>query len=240
MENTNRLVIKPISKERLSGMKRNYRYYPKTKDELIQTIKAKIANEGNECDLNDICVTYITDMSKLFYDIHQFNGDISDWNVSNVTNMSLMFTECNFSGDISKWNVSNVKDMSFMFSRSKFNGDISNWDVSNVKDMEAMFANANLFDQDVSKWNVSNVCNMKYMFFGVKNFNQDISKWDVSNVLSMESMFRGALFFDQDLSGWNVVKVNNSEHFANICLSRDNGKMPKFNKAKKPKNDLYK
>ena len=78
------------------------------------------------------------------------------------------------------------------------------------------------------------------MFFGAKNFNQDISKWDVSNVLSMESMFRGALFFDQDLSGWNVVKVNNSEHFANICLSRDNGKMPKFNKAKKPKNDLYK
>ena len=81
---------------------------------------------------------------------------------------------------------------------------------------------------------------MEAMFSYAIAFDQPLDKWDVSNVLSMESMFSGALFFDQDLSGWNVVKVNNSKHFANICLSRDKGKMPKFNKSKKPKNDLYK
>ena len=46
-------------------------------------------------------------MSNLFLDT-DFNGDISKWNVSNVTNMESMFADSNFNGDISKWNVSNV------------------------------------------------------------------------------------------------------------------------------------
>ena len=33
----------------------------------------------------------------------QFNGDISNWDVSNVTNMSEMFYLSKFNGDISKW-----------------------------------------------------------------------------------------------------------------------------------------
>ena len=33
----------------------------------------------------------------------QFNGDISNWNVSNVGWMDGMFYNSNFNGDISKW-----------------------------------------------------------------------------------------------------------------------------------------
>ena len=37
-------------------------------------------------------------------------GDISKWNVSNVTNMMYMFHGCrSFNQDISKWDVSNVE-----------------------------------------------------------------------------------------------------------------------------------
>jgi surface protein len=52
-----------------------------------------------------------------------------------------MFQNSEFNGDISKWNVSNVTTMFRMFYRSRFNGDISKWDVSNVKywDMDEMF-----------------------------------------------------------------------------------------------------
>ena len=43
-------------------------------------------------------------------------------------------------GDISNWDVSKVTDMNSMFYYAKsFNGDISNWDVSNVTDMSNMF-----------------------------------------------------------------------------------------------------
>ena len=70
-----------------------YNYHPKTKDELKDIIKQKIESEGNECDLNDIDTSNITDMSWLFYS-SKFNGDISKWNVSNVTNSANIFYKC--------------------------------------------------------------------------------------------------------------------------------------------------
>jgi surface protein len=37
------------------------------------------------------------------FDNSQFNGDISSWDVSNVTDMGGMFGDSKFDGDISKW-----------------------------------------------------------------------------------------------------------------------------------------
>ena len=127
--------------ERLNIKKTGYNYFPETKEELKDIIKQRIKQEGNEVDLNDIDVSKVTDMSKLFEYI-DFNGDISKWNVSNVTDMSYMFEDSNFNRDISNWNVSNVKDMSYMFEGSNFNRDISNWNVRNVTNMLCMFNNS--------------------------------------------------------------------------------------------------
>ncbi len=42
----------------------------------------------------------------MFRGAASFNGDISDWDVSNVTNSEEMFNYANsFNGDISNWNV---------------------------------------------------------------------------------------------------------------------------------------
>ena len=40
-----------------------------------------------------------------------FDGDISNWDVSNVVNMAWMFTGSSFDSDISKWNTKNVQYM---------------------------------------------------------------------------------------------------------------------------------
>ena len=86
-----------------------YKYFPKTKKELKEIINKRIESEGNEVDLNDIDTSNVTDMSHLF-ERTNFNGDISNWNVSNVTNMCGMFFRCKiFNQDISSWHVSNVK-----------------------------------------------------------------------------------------------------------------------------------
>ena len=61
----------------------SYNYHPETKDELKAIIKQRIESKGIKCDLNDIDTSNIIDMSDLFEN-SDFNGDISNCNVSSV------------------------------------------------------------------------------------------------------------------------------------------------------------
>ena len=128
------------------GRVSRYNFQPQTKEELQELLKELIKERGMDGDFNDIDTSQITDMSHLFestrlFDTSDFNGDISEWNTSNVKTMGCMF-EC----------------------ASSFNQDISKWDVRNVKDMYGMFWGAKSFNQDISKWDVHNVKNMNYIF----------------------------------------------------------------------------
>ena len=68
--------------------------------------------------MNSWCVvTNIQNMSHLFDGHRTFNEDISDWNVSNIMDMSSTFvdaTSLNVNLMVS-WDVSSVTDMSIMF-----------------------------------------------------------------------------------------------------------------------------
>ena len=97
-----------------------YSCRPTSKKELASIIDDRISMYGPDCDLNDIDVILIKDMSGLFCN-SIFTGDISKWDVSNVENMGYMFEKSKFNGDISKWDVSKVKNMAEMFSFSSFN-----------------------------------------------------------------------------------------------------------------------
>ena len=116
----------------------SYSYKPTNKEELKEIINSRFDEEGTDCDLNDIDVSLVTDMS---------------W----------LFACTDFTGDISEWDVSHVTKMMGMFLRSKFNGDISNWDVSKVDDMSRMFQHA-YFNQDISNWKIRQDCDTMYMF----------------------------------------------------------------------------
>ena len=95
----------------------------KNKNELSELIYKEIQANGLTCDLNHIDVSQIWNMDNLFasYSTVEFNGNISKWNVSNVTSMHGMFINSKFNGDISKWNTSKVENMGSMFERSNFN-----------------------------------------------------------------------------------------------------------------------
>lgn len=125
-----------------------YNYHPKTKKELLEIIGKQIENKKSSDDLldfNNIDVSNIEDMSRLFSNLDGIsNIDISEWNVSNVTNMRAMFNGCRYlktTGDLGNWDISKVEDFSFMFSGCNILrsiGDLSKWKIDG-QPMEAMF-----------------------------------------------------------------------------------------------------
>ena len=118
--------------------------YTKQDREGLDTL---IENEDWE-GLETSCISDITNMNRLFFEVADFNGDISSWDVSSVTNMDGMFSDA-----------------------SSFNEDISNWDVSNVTNMSSMFRDASSFNQDLSGWCVSNITALP------SNFDTRASSW---------------------------------------------------------------
>ena len=72
------------------------------KKELKELINQRIEEQGPRCDLNDIDVSRITDMSFLFVS-SKFNGDLSRWDVRNVKNMFGIFYNSPLEGNESDW-----------------------------------------------------------------------------------------------------------------------------------------
>ena len=154
-------------------------------DELIERIKEEYIKQNSKTshklDLTMLDVSMVKDMSYIFEDKRNVKYpyaelksiDVSNWDVSNVTDMYCMFEGCESleSIDVSKWDVRHVKNMSGMFYRceSLESIDVSHWDVSNVKDMHSMFEGCESLESiDVSKWDVRNIRDIKNMFNGCK------------------------------------------------------------------------
>ena len=150
----------------------------------LEDIVDYIDSIDHNANLNWIDTSKLRDMSALFVNKYEFNGDISQWDVSKVENMSRMFESSGFNGDISQWDVSKVENMSRMFKRSGFNGDISQWDISKVKNMKQMFYDS-CFNKDISKWNTSSLNYMNGMF-AYSPFKGNISNWNINNVIDYD------------------------------------------------------
>ncbi len=65
--------------------------------------------------------------------------------------MENLFTSSLFNGNISSWNTSNVTNMRCMFRNAKAFNQAINFDILNVEDMELMFNNATAFKNKYNK-----------------------------------------------------------------------------------------
>jgi surface protein len=140
-------------------------------------------------------------------------GHISDWDTSQVTDMSRLFQYApNFNEDISAWDTGNVTTLNSLFSDAwNFNQPLATWNVQRVTDMSSMFQAAYSFNQSLETWDcdgyVENVTDMSNMFNGASKFNQPLAGWNVANAVDMRQMFRYASTFNQPLDRWDVTNV---------------------------------
>lgn len=111
-----------------------------------------------------------TDYSYLFYNKTLTEIDLSNWNTTNVTNMSNMFygsknlTAINGLSDLDTSSVTNMNSM--FYNCSKLTSlDVSNFDISNVTSMNSMFGQCKeLTSLDLNNFNANNLTDAGYMF----------------------------------------------------------------------------
>lgn len=181
-----------------------------------------------------------TDYSYLFSNFKTTTAlDLSNWDISKLTNVEDMFTNCNISEinlsgwsfrndismkyffgwaqvqklDLSNWDISKITNMSYMFSNSyvvSIDG-LNHFDTSNVTSMEDMFASSSkLTSLDLSSFNTSNVTTMTKIFYYCSGLTSlSVNHFDTREVTKMNQAFYGLIIESLDLSNWDTSKVTN-------------------------------
>lgn len=93
--------------------------------------------------------------------------------------------------DLSEYDTSNIVDMSLMFSNCYYDIDLSKFDTSNVTNMCCMFVcSPKLVELDLSSFDTSKVEYVHYMFAGCSSLVRlDLSKFDARSFQDYENMF---------------------------------------------------
>jgi surface protein len=156
-----------------------------------------------------------------------FDDDISQWNVSRVTNMNAMFHSASaFNQDLSQWEVSRVTTFESMFEGASSFSQSLCWDIPDDATTTSMFLDANIgasakaFNTTTLRTAVTAWCNNSAT--AAANYG-DISAWCTGGVEDMSNLFgdiyvevedswqaaycstRGT--FNDNISSWDVSRV---------------------------------
>ena len=114
----------------------------------------------------------------------------------------LFYNLANFDEDLSGWDTGSVTDTrSMFFSATSFDNGAQPLalDTRSVTDMSYMFREAIAFNQPLA-FDVSSVTSMVNMFYGATSFDQPLT-WDVSSVISSVASHGMRFMFDEARDG---------------------------------------
>lgn len=165
---------------------------------------------------------------KLFFDFKGYKIDLTEFDTSNINNMSYMF------GDTSAkeilfgryFNTSKVINMHSMFMRSKVKElDLKTFDTSNVKDMSYMFHACNAEELNLgNNFSTCRVTNMDFMFDGIKAKLINLGdKFDTSRVENI-----GYMFFDVKLDSLYLGDKFNTKNVTYMAYMFANSEIGKL------------
>jgi len=135
-----------------------------------------------------------------------FNSDLY-WDTSAATDMSDMFRDNGeFEGNLGTWDVSKVTTMSGMFKRAGIaDSGIGSWDVGALKNAKKMFGSAPNLSRtlDLSRWNIGECTQLRKMFAGSSVHDSGIGRWTLHPDATANYMFRYTQFRG-NLESWSV------------------------------------
>ena len=147
-------------------------------------------------------------------------------NIYGYGNISALFRGSKISslGNINRFDVSNVTDMSELFSGCLFlTGSLeplASWDTSNVTNMNGMFYNCESITgplTPLNSWNTSNVKDMGEMFYYCEALSgvNDLNNWDIHNVVNGKNHggYFDAFSLKYMFGGYDVDGVGNGKDF---------------------------
>ena len=199
---------------------------------------------GNGVD-SWVTSSVLTDLRDCFDEARNFDADLSNWDVTGVTNMFQTFRLNNkFKGDgLENWVTSSLTNMYRTFDGAlQFNADLSNWDATNVTNMESAFRGCSIFEGiGMNNWTTSSsLSNMANAFQSAPQFNGNLQGFNVSGVTRLEFCFFNSTSFEgggldtwvtsslvnlrntfdntnfnQDLSGWDFSNVTDMTNWGN-------------------------
>lgn len=171
-------------------------------------------------DLANLHTGKITGLYRTFFD----NGElqtikgIENWDVSTVTSLEELFSQCYVLVDLpnlSSWNTSKVTNMDYVFNGLKIVPDkdfgfLSKWKTDNVTTMDSMLAQCYKLRtvEPLKNWNTAKVTIMKDMFYAadIRDLSP-LANWNVKNVTNMQQMFISNYNLE-DFSGLGKWQLN--------------------------------
>lgn len=144
---------------------------------------------------------------------------ISEWNISNVTTISLIFGFCSLENvdSLRYWDVSNVRNFDNAFYSCYLMKNIkglTNWNIQNAESLSGLFKFCGSLEnlKPLTYWDTSNVINMSSTFQGCKSLKslKGLEYWNVSKVKSMAGTFSSCtgITSTMELSNWDVSNVH--------------------------------
>ena len=148
------------------------------------------------------------------------SGGYNQTTLANAFYLYNWTSDTNGYGDITDWNVSCITDMDTIFKFSTtFNQDIGDWDVSNVTSFYQSFYYATSFNQDLSEWNTSSATDMNAMFYS-SDMNQSIRWWCVPLIASQPTNIFGGgcplISIDEYKPIWGTCPTRPNYHNSSI------------------------
>lgn len=166
-------------------------------------VNEKVANMIETMDTSNVSsIRYVLGRCGYYTDNTISELDLSSWDVSNCSNFSYAFSECNLDHvNISGWDFSSTTSLTSMFSSSKFTSiDMTNCVTDTIKEMSQIFFSTPNLVNVYGELDLSNMSNGTYPSSSTHAFRR---------ASSLETLYLKNIYK-------NVSMTNNSKYSINL------------------------